>query len=196
MKNLQTPQQPVSQGWSRNEMCLRSQVLSWLLCLSFVKMWLSCSYTHQFSITVSVTWISPGGVTIHFLNDTRLTIWYKNNMSSFRAIHHDTIQWLEIDIVAFFCQNWEKENAYFYAVIEEEKHRKSLIHWTTQTFSARPRFNLCGPQTWTESLSFSVLLVLSCHDRHYLAQYTCPERHRIGDWTRVMFTIIYHCKCK
>ncbi len=31
--------------------------------------------------------------------DLWLVIWYKNDMSSFRAIKYDTIQWLEIDIV-------------------------------------------------------------------------------------------------
>ncbi len=49
-------------------------------------------------------------------------------MGSFRAIQYDTLQRLEINIVTFFGQNREKENAFFYAVVEEVTHGKSLIH--------------------------------------------------------------------
>ncbi len=40
-------------------------------------------------------------------------------------------------------KNRGKANASFNAVVKEVKHRKSLIHWTTLTFSSRPLFNLC-----------------------------------------------------
>ncbi len=130
-------------------------------------------------------------------NDTWLAIWCKNHMDSFRAIQYDTIQWLEIDIVVegFLVKNKGKENAYFYAVVEEVKHWKSLTHWTTQTFSAKTQCNLYGPQTRTENLSCFVLLVLPCHDLPLsevmlLTQSVCPGN---VEWTGETFTTI---KCE
>ncbi len=46
---------------------------------------------------------------------------YKNDMG--RAIWYDTVQCLEINIIVkFFGKNRVKENAYFYAVVEEAKY--------------------------------------------------------------------------
>ncbi len=62
--------------------------------------------------------------------------------------------------------------------VEEVKLWKSSIHWTTQTFSSRPRFSLCGAQTPTENLWFS------CCDPPWseetlLTQHTRSERQRM-----------------
>ncbi len=68
----------------------------------------------------------------------------------------------------------------------EKKAWKSMIHETTQSFIPRPLFNLCGLQTLTENLSFSVLLALSYRDTalseaKLLTQYACPELQRMGE---------------
>ncbi len=81
-------------------------------------------------------------------------------MGSFKAIWYNIIRWLEINIVTFFANNSEKENAFLSAVVEEVKHWRSLIHWTPQTFSSRPRVSLCGVQTPTENLSSSCCFLL------------------------------------
>ncbi len=116
---------------------------------------------------------------------------YKNKMGSFRVIRCDMIQWLEIDIVMFFAKNRGKENSYFYAVVEEVKQQKSLIHWTTQTFSAWPLFNLCKSQTLTENLLFSWCFAAMI--RQCLKQRRWRNMHvkDFGEWTGVMFTTIY-----
>ncbi len=127
--------------------------------------------------------------------NTWLTIRYKSDMSSFRAVRHDTIQWLDIYIVTYFiylfilfAKNWLKENAYFYTMVEEVNHWKSLMHWTTQAFSARSLLSLCGPNTQTENLSLSVLLVRRCW-RNTHAQ-------GVREWTGVQFTTLYHYECE
>ncbi len=80
---------------------------------------------------------------------------YDTKQYRLRVIRYDTILWQEIDITFFSVKYRVKENVYLCAVIEEVKHWKSLIRWTSQTFSSRPRFNLRGARTATENLSFS-----------------------------------------
>ncbi len=96
----------------------------------------------------------------------------------------------------WFDSKKEKKNACFYAAVEEVKHWKSLIHWTTQTFSTRPLFNLCGPQTqtWNVSLSWCFPVV----NRHYLKWRCWCNMHsqNIWEWTGATFTTIYHKSAK
>ncbi len=109
-----------------------------------------------------------------------LAIQYKEDMGSCRAIQYDTIQWPENDIVTFFfAKNKGKEKACFYAVVEEVKHWKSLIHWTTRTFSARPLFSLCSAAA---SLQWSA--IIWCN----------TQAQNVDELTRVTYTIIYHYK--
>ncbi len=104
----------------------------------------------------------------------------------------DMIQWLEINIVMFFCV----KNAYFCAVVEEVKHWKCLTHWPTQTFRTRPLFSLCGPQTPTENLSFSWCFpAVICRYLQLRCRHNTRARN-IREWTGVTFTAIYHYKCE
>ncbi len=50
------------------------------------------------------------------------------NMGSFKVTGYDTIQCIEINSLTFFVKNRGKETTCFYAVVEEVKHWKSLIH--------------------------------------------------------------------
>ncbi len=111
------------------------------------------------------------------------TVW-----THLRAKRYDTIQWLEISRVMscfFSSKNRGKENAYFCAVVVEVKHWKSLIHWTTQTFSERLLFKLCGSQTRTESLDHNPPVSKATLQM----QHVCPERRRMG----VYQSKIYSC---
>ncbi len=96
----------------------------------------------------------------------------------------------------FFAKEEEKKMPVLHAVVEEVKHWKSLIHWTAQTFSARPRFNLCGAQTTTENLLFSWCFpAMICH---YSKQHCWHNRHaqKVGErqneleWCLQLFTFI------
>ncbi len=118
---------------------------------------------------------------------------YKNDMGSFRARYGSMTRSQYSPLPP--PENRGRENAFFCAGIEEVKW-KSLIHWTAQTFSARPLLNLCGLQKQTENLSFAVLLMLPCHDSPLseatlLTQCACPEH-----WKMNQFTTVYHYKCQ
>ncbi len=71
-------------------------------------------------------------ITIHGCRYNRRTIWAH---SVTRNHKKDCFFGL---VLFFFPKKIEEKK------IEEVKHWKSLIHWTTQTFSAGPLFNLCG----------------------------------------------------
>ncbi len=91
--------------------------------------------------------------------DTCLTMTYKRDTGSFRAIRYDSIPWLEISAVTFFAKHGVKEKACFCAVVEEVKQWK--------------RFSLCGAQT-----------AASCRDPPWseetlLTQHTRAERRRM-----------------
>ncbi len=113
--------------------------------------------------------------------DAWLVIWYKNDTGSFRVIRYDAIQWLQINIATFFGKNRAKEKVCFCAVVEEVKQWKSSTHWTTQTFSSRPQFNLCGCK---RRLKISCSPAASCRDpplskETLLTQHTRAERQRM-----------------
>ncbi len=65
--------------------------------------------------------------------DTWLAIGYRNDTDSFRAIRHDTIQWLQIEMVtSFFAKNRGRGRG-----------GKTLGKFDTLNYS---NISLCGPQ--------------------------------------------------
>ncbi len=134
------------------------------------------------------------GVTIRFYNKTMgITIHGRHYVTSqWYGLIYSTIQWLQIDMLMFFpAKKRGKENANVCTVLEEVKHWKSSIHWTTQTFSWKPWFNLCGAQTPAENLSFFWCFAATIH--HYQKRRCWCNTHvqSVRKWTGLTLTTIY-----
>ncbi len=126
------------------------------------------------------------GLTIRFNNNTMCIMihgwWCDTRAIWAHLVQHDTIQQLEMDAVTIFSfPKIDPKKAYFCAVLED-KQWKSLIHWTPQTFSSRPRFNLIR-------LKISRPPAASCRDpasseETLLTQHTRTERWRMN-WSNL-----------